>query len=71
MAKEDKENLSFEEALEQLEKIVDKIENPQTSLQAGIDQYEEGMNLIKHCRDILKKVEKRIEKLDDQSSNNA
>jgi exodeoxyribonuclease VII small subunit len=70
MAKEDTEKLSFEQALNQLEKIVEEIENPQTSLQDGIDRYEEGMGLIKHCRDILRKVEKRIEQLDEQSDTN-
>jgi len=32
-------------------------------LQDSLDQYEKGMALIKHCRDILQKAEKRIEKI--------
>jgi len=55
--------LTFEQAIGQLKEIVTRIEQGQIPLQDSLDQYEKGMALIKHCRDILQKAEKRIEKI--------
>ena len=55
--------LTFEQAVRQLKDIVSKIEQGEIPLQDSLDQYEKGMALIKHCRDILQKAEKRIEKI--------
>jgi exodeoxyribonuclease VII small subunit len=55
--------LTFEQAIQQLKGIVDKIEQGEIPLQDSLEQYEKGMALIKHCRDILQKAEKRIEKI--------
>lgn len=61
--KDDVSKLSFEESIRLLKEIVDKIEQGQIPLQDSLDQYEKGMSLIKHCRSILQKAEKRIEKI--------
>jgi exodeoxyribonuclease VII small subunit len=61
--KDDLTKLTFEQAIGQLKEIVNKIEQGQIPLQDSLDQYEKGMALIKHCRDILQKAEKRIEKI--------
>ena len=61
--KTDTENLSFEQSIEHLTDIVDKIETGQVSLAESLSQYEKGMGLIKHCRKILLDAEKRIEKV--------
>ena len=61
--KSDIEKLSFEEAIKELSNIVGKIEQGQIPLQGSLEQYERGMALIKHCRTILQKAEKRIEKI--------
>lgn len=58
--------LSFEEAIKNLTEIVAKIESGQTPLQSSIEQYEQGMKLIKHCREILQTAEKKIEKISDE-----
>ncbi len=55
--------LSFEEAIKELTNIVGNIEQGQIPLQDSLSQYERGMALIKHCRTILQKAEKRIEKI--------
>jgi len=55
--------LNFEDAIKQLRTIVDKIEQGQIPLQDSLEQYEQGMALIQHCRRILQKAEKRIEKI--------
>ncbi len=59
-------NLSFEQAIKELSGIVQKIEQGEISLQDSLGQYERGMALIKHCRDILQKAEKRIEKISQE-----
>jgi len=71
MAKEEKNDiskLSFEEAIKELTRIVDKIESGQVPLQASIEQYEKGMSLIKHCRQILQAAQKKIEKVSETKS---
>ena len=70
MAKNQNQNnitkLSFEEAIGELTGIVGKIEQGQIPLQDSLGQYERGMALIKHCRAILQKAEKRIEKISEE-----
>ncbi len=61
--KNDIGKLSFEEAIKELTAIVAKIEQGQIPLQDSVSQYEKGMALIKHCKAILEKAEKRIEKI--------
>ncbi|MCL5281303.1 MAG: exodeoxyribonuclease VII small subunit [Planctomycetes bacterium] len=60
---DDIEKMTFEQAIQQLKGIVDRIEEGQIPLQDSLEQYEKGMALIKHCRDILQKAEKRIERI--------
>lgn len=61
MAKQEETKQSFEQALTKLEKIVENVEQGQIGLEESIEQYAQGMQLIKHCRDILDQAEKRIE----------
>jgi len=70
MAKNKRENdigkLSFEQAIKELTGIVGKIEQGEIPLADSLTQYEKGMALIKHCREILQKAEKRIEKITEE-----
>ncbi len=61
--KNDLSKLGFEGAIKELTNIVGKIEQGEIPLQDSLEQYEKGMTLIKHCRDILQKAEKQIEKI--------
>jgi exodeoxyribonuclease VII small subunit len=63
MAEKDEKNLTFEQALKKLSDIVAKIESGQIPLEQSLTQYEEGMDLIKYCRGILEKAEKKIEEI--------
>ena len=56
-------DVSFEQAIEVLTGIVNKIETGQVSLAESLEQYEKGMAMIKHCRGILLDAEKRIEQI--------
>jgi exodeoxyribonuclease VII small subunit len=61
--KDDVGKLTFEQAIQQLKAIVGRIEQGDIPLQDSLEQYERGMALIQHCRTILQKAEKRIEKI--------
>jgi len=61
--KDDISKLNFEDSIKQLKDIVERIEQGQIPLQDSLEQYEQGMALINHCRTILQKAEKRIEKI--------
>ena len=58
-----KDKLTFEQALEKLEKIVEQIESGQIGLEDSIARYEEGIKLVKQCREILDAAEKKIQLL--------
>jgi exodeoxyribonuclease VII small subunit len=55
--------LPFEQALAQLEAIVDQLEKGQVPLEESIAIYERGEALKKHCDQLLKNAEQRIEKI--------
>jgi len=55
--------LSFEEALKQLEDIVQKLETGRVELEESIAVYERGAALKAHCETKLKDAEARIEKV--------
>ena len=61
MDKKDDKRKSFEEALAELEKIVEEVEQGKVGLEQSIAKYEDGMKLIKHCRNVLDAAEKKIE----------
>jgi exodeoxyribonuclease VII small subunit len=52
---------SFENALERLESIVEKMESDKLPLEELLVSYEEGIKLVKLCSEKLKAAEKRIE----------
>ena len=65
-------DISFEQAIEDLTGIVNRIETGQVSLAESLEQYEKGMAIIKHCRGILLYAEKRIEQIaGDESDDDA
>lgn len=55
-----KEELSFEQAMTNLEKIADELEKDDIDLDTSVKKFEEGMELSKKCNEILQKAEKKI-----------
>ena len=55
--------LSFEEALDQLEAIVESLEQGNVPLDKSIAHYERGEALRNHCRRLLSAAEDRVEKI--------
>ncbi len=64
----EKERLSFEEALSRLEAIVNELEDESIALEKSIELYEEGIELSKLCTQTLEEAELRIEKVAEQHS---
>jgi exodeoxyribonuclease VII small subunit len=59
--------LDFEQALSQLEKLVDDLESGELSLEDSIKAFEKGIELSKLCRQKLEKAEDRVKKLLEKS----
>jgi exodeoxyribonuclease VII small subunit len=55
--------MTFEKALEALEKIVDDLERGDVPLDQSIRIYERGEALKAHCERLLKAAEDRVEKI--------
>jgi exodeoxyribonuclease VII small subunit len=55
--------LNFETALAELESIVERLEAGKVDLEESIAIYERGEKLKKHCEQLLKSAEARIEKI--------
>ncbi len=62
-ANESLEALSFEQALSELEGIVEKLEGGSVDLERSIALYERGARLKDHCDAKLKTAQTRIEKI--------
>jgi exodeoxyribonuclease VII small subunit len=54
-------NLSFEQSFDQLEKILEKMNQPNLTLEESILLFEEADRLVKQCSIKIDEAEKRIE----------
>ena len=59
----DIEKMTFEQALDELEKIVESLEQGNVPLDQSIAHYERGEALRNHCRKLLSAAEDRVEKI--------
>jgi len=64
---ENKQELSFEEAIESLETIVEKLEEGEVPLEKALSFYQEGMKLSKICNDKLKHVQEEMVSIMDET----
>lgn len=60
---DDIRKMSFEQALEALEEIVENLERGDVPLDQSIRIYERGEALKKHCDALLKAAEDKVEKI--------
>lgn len=61
MEKEKRGKMTFEEALKRLEGLIEKMEGGELSLNESLENFQEGMELARHCRQILTEAEYRVE----------
>ena len=54
------EEMSFEEAMKELETVVDQLERGDVPLDASITLYERGAALKKRCEEELKRAEEKV-----------
>ena len=68
MAKKKEDQNSFEYSYKRLEEILEKLENNQeeNSLEDVLNYYQEGLKLLKVCRQKLSEVELKIEKINSE-----
>ena len=57
------QDLSFEESLEKLEEIVNKLETGDVPLDDAIDEFTKAMDLVKVCNTKLSNAEEAIAKI--------
>jgi len=58
---------SYEKIFDELEKIVQKMDSGDISLEKSLDFFEKGMNLIKEGKEKLDQAEARVKTLMDDS----
>jgi len=61
--------MSFENAMQELEEITGKLEKGNLSLDESVASFEEGMKLAKKCNNILEDAEKKIKILVQKDEN--
>ncbi len=58
-----KEKKKFEEAVGELERVVEQLESGELSLEDSLAAFEKGVRLVKLCNQKLTEVERKIELL--------
>ena len=58
-----KDQQSFEEMMQELEKIVQKLDNETVSLEESLELYQRGMKLSATCDAMLKDAENKVNQL--------
>ena len=61
MAKKKSEPLSFEDALSELESLVETMEKGDLSLEESLKSFERGVELTRTCQKALKEAEQKVE----------
>jgi len=55
--------LSFEQAFDQLEDVITRLESGELSLEESVTLYEQGKQLSARCQELLDSAELRVKKL--------
>lgn len=61
MSKQDPQDLSFEDALNQLEALVEQMERGELTLEDSLSSFERGVALTRRCEAALKAAEQKVE----------
>ena len=54
------ENMDFEQAMDELELLVDKMESGDLSLEDSMKHFEQGVKLTRQCQTALKNAEQKV-----------
>ncbi|MTI48192.1 exodeoxyribonuclease VII small subunit [Sporosalibacterium faouarense] len=66
--KNEKEKLSFEDAIEKLEGIIAKLEEGDLSLDQSLEEFQKGIELYRHCSNVLVDVDGKIKVILDNGA---
>lgn len=67
MSNKKKPELPFEEALAQLEALVERMESGELSLEESLASFEQGIALTRSCQEALSKAEQKVKILSGNS----
>ena len=56
----EKDEFVLEEAFEKLETILKNLESSEITLEQSFQEYNRGMQLLKHCNETIDQVEKKV-----------
>ena len=58
--------MSYEQALEALQKLINELETGEKPLEESLALYEKGQALYQHCLQLLEKAELKVQQLDQE-----
>ena len=67
MAAKQQSEFNFEEALQELERLVSSMEEGELSLEDSMKAFEKGIKLTRECQTALQKAEQKVQILLDES----
>lgn len=60
MTEKQTEEITIEDGLQELDKIVERLESRDISLEDSFAMYQKGMEVLKHCSQKIDMVEKKM-----------
>ncbi|NOR51091.1 MAG: exodeoxyribonuclease VII small subunit [Gammaproteobacteria bacterium] len=66
-SKTSKKSPDFEHSLEELEKLVERLERGDQNLESSLKDFERGVELTRNCQTALQDAEQRVEQLIEKS----
>lgn len=69
-SKTETDQLSFEQALEQMTQLVEKLESGELPLEESVAAFEAGVKLSRRCESLLDKAEQRLQVLNSSEDAN-
>ena len=68
--KTDKKELTLKSALSKLDVLVSELNNQDIDLEAGLEKFKEGVEIIKFCREQITKAENTFKSLNQELDKN-
>lgn len=65
MQKEKQKTPDFEQALEELESLVEQLETGELSLDQSLERFKRGVELTRHCQSVLDQAQQTVQQLVD------
>jgi len=62
-----KKSIDFEQALDQLEEIVEDMENGDLTLEESLKAFEQGIKLTRECQTALSEAEQKVQMLIEEN----